>query len=219
MKSLEFSLCGHEIAALVPDKPGNCPLVVAHERAEEIFLLSLPETTAVIAVTDADFSRDMSPWPAGRAFKGGMDFTGGADEYLKILVNEIIPAAEKFLGLAPRYRVIAGCSMAGLFAVYAFFRTDVFARGVSVSGSLWYDKFSDFMAENSLRRVPEKFYFSLGDREAKTRNQRLAAVEDKTRAARELFAAAGAETVFQLNPGGHFDDVAERLSRGIGWIL
>ena len=37
-----------------------------------------------------------------------------------------------------QYHAIAGDSMAGLFAVYALYRTQVFSRVASASGSLWY---------------------------------------------------------------------------------
>ena len=32
-------------------------------------------------------------------------------------------------------------------------------------------------------------------------------------------AAAGVETVFALNPGGHFQDPALRTARGLAWLL
>ena len=50
-----------------------------------------------------------------------------------------------------------------------------------------------------------RFYFSVGDRESKTKNPRMATVEDCTRAAAELFRSRGANVKFELNPGGHFE--------------
>ncbi len=219
MEKLQFSLLGREIAAAAPSVPGKVPVIYTHMRPEELFSLQIPENAALISVADADFSRDMSPWPAGRAFRGGEDFTGGAGKYLNFLTSELIPAAERQLGLEAEFRAIAGYSMAGLFAVWAFFRTDVFSRGVSASGSLWYDKFAGFMESENLCRVPDRMYFSLGDREKMTRNQRLAKVQDCTAAAAGKFSTAGAETVFEINPGGHFDDVPDRMAKGISWIL
>ena len=50
--------------------------------------------------------------------------TGGADDYLQLLTKEIIPTAEKEVGGVPRWRGIAGHSLAGLFALYSIYRTD-----------------------------------------------------------------------------------------------
>ena len=51
-------------------------------------------------------------------------YTGGADDYLQLLTKEIIPTAEKEVGGVPRWRGIAGHSLAGLFALYSIYRTD-----------------------------------------------------------------------------------------------
>lgn len=62
-------------------------------------------------------------------------FTGGADNYLRLLTEEIIPAAEKEINGVPCWRGIAGYSLAGLFALYGIYQTDLFSRVGSMSGS------------------------------------------------------------------------------------
>ena len=84
---------------------------------------------SLVAVSDLDWNRDMAPWDSPAAFKNGEPFTGGADDYLRLLVEEIIPRAEKDLAGPPAWRGIAGYSLAGLFALYAIYRTDVFSTG------------------------------------------------------------------------------------------
>ena len=44
-------------------------------------------------ISDLDWNRDMAPWDSPAAFKNGEPFTGGADNYLRLLVEEIIPRA------------------------------------------------------------------------------------------------------------------------------
>ena len=91
----------------------------------------------LVAISDLDWNHDMAPWDSPPTFKNADPCTGGADDYLQLLTEEIIPAAEKELGGVPRWRCIAGYSLAGLFALYAIYQTDLFSRVGSMSGSLW----------------------------------------------------------------------------------
>ena len=176
---------------------------------------------AVIDVTGA-WNDALTPYPAAKLFRDGEAFSGKADEYLQVLLGDIVPAVETELsgltGESPLCRSIAGYSLAGLFAVFSFFRTNFFDRCVSVSGSLWYDGFAAWVKKERIMRVPEKVYLSLGEREKNTRNPRMARVETCTAEIAEWFERAGAETLFERNPGGHFDQAVERLVRGLVWI-
>ena len=170
---------------------------------------------ALVSVDGVDWNRDLSPWPAPKAFKGGTDFGGGANAYLKTLTQEILPAAEQALPAAPARRILAGYSMAGLFALYATYQTDKFARAACMSGSLWYDGFLDFMKTRQPPRWPEFVYLSLGNKEKQTKNSRLAAVEERTREAASLLCAAGVRVLYREQEGGHFANVPERLAEGV----
>ena len=55
----------------------------------------------LVAISDLDWNHDMVPWDSPAAFKKGEPFTGGAGDYLRLLVEEIIPRAEKEL-VGPR---------------------------------------------------------------------------------------------------------------------
>ncbi|MDY2610537.1 MAG: alpha/beta hydrolase-fold protein [Oscillospiraceae bacterium] len=55
---------------------------------------------------------------------------------MRLLTEKLIPAAEKEINEVPRWRGIAGYSLAGLFALYAIYQTDLFSRVGSMSGSL-----------------------------------------------------------------------------------
>lgn len=62
--------------------------------------------TILVAIDQVDWNRDLSPWPAKRAFRGGEDFGGGADAYLKELTEIIVPAVEADLRLVPSCRIL-----------------------------------------------------------------------------------------------------------------
>lgn len=100
----------------------------------------------------------MTPWSAPPVKKNSDPFTGGADDYLNLLTQKIIPAAENNMnGISRRY--IAGYSLGGLFALYSLYKTDAFSGAASVSGSLWFEGFKDFVFENKMKTKPERVYF------------------------------------------------------------
>jgi len=198
----------------------GCPVVYTHlpaPDAEAVAALLDDTEVVLVSIDGADWHADLSPWPAPKAFPRQPDFAGGADAYLKEL-TAMVPAIEAQAGLSPTSRSIVGYSLAGLFALYAGWRTDLFDRVASVSGSLWYDGLLEALRASAPLRLPERAYFSLGDREALTKNPRLAAVEECTVAAQRLLRDLGVPTVLELNPGNHFQDVAERMAKGIRWI-
>ena len=174
---------------------------------------------ALVAISDLDWNHDMAPWDRPAAFKNGEPFIGGADDYLRLLVEEIIPRAEKELAGPPAWRGIAGYSLAGLFALYAIYQTDVFSRVGSMSGSLWFPGFKEYIFTHEPKRRPDCIYFSLGDKESKTRNPVLKTVQENTEEIRAFYQSKGIDTEFQMNPGNHFVQGIERTAAGIQWLL
>lgn len=134
----------------------------------------------LVAISVLDWNHDMVPWDSPPAFKNAEPCTGGADDYLRLLIEEIIPKAEKEITGAPSWRGIIGYSLAGLFALYAIYRTDLFSRVGSMSGSLWFPGMKDYIFSHELKRQPDHMYFSLGDKESKTRNPILRSVRQNT---------------------------------------
>ncbi len=170
-------------------------------------------------VSDIDWDDEMSPWECPPLYKNGDPCTGGADVYLDKLTKDIYPAIIEGLANPPERIIIAGYSLAGLFAVYSIYRTDLFSAAVSASGSLWFPDFMEYTDNNSFCKIPEKVYFSLGDKEAKTRNQILGTVESRTKQIYEKYKNMGIDTIFEMNPGNHFKDEDIRLAKGIAWVL
>lgn len=173
---------------------------------------------ALASIKITDWNADLSPWAIPPVYKNDEPFTGGADAYLETLTGEIVPAIILELGSEPAYIALAGYSLAGVFAVYAMYRTDRFARIASASGSMWYPGFMDFVKSHEPAALPKKLYLSLGDREARTRNQIMAKVEQNTGDLHEYYQSLGIDTFFELNEGNHFKDAGLRIAKAITWI-
>lgn len=173
----------------------------------------------LVAISDLDWNHDMVPWDSPPSFKNAEPCTGGADDYLRLLTEEIIPTAEKELAGVPSWRGIAGYSLAGLFAVYSIYQTDVFSRTASISGSLWFPGIKEYIVSHMPQKKPACMYFSLGDRECHTRNKFLKCVQQNTEALESFYRQQGIDTIFRLNPGNHFRDGVLRTAAGLQWIL
>lgn len=62
----------------------------------------------LVAVSNLKWDHDMTPWYMGPISKHDTPCTGGADDYLKLLLDEIMPEAEALLPGAPAWRGLAG---------------------------------------------------------------------------------------------------------------
>lgn len=172
----------------------------------------------LVTVSGLNWEAELSPWAAGNLFKYSEMFTGGADVYLQFLTQQVLPQAEAGLN-GILWRGLAGYSLAGLFTVYALYKTDLFIRAASMSGSLWYPGFKDFALQNTLYIAPQHLYFSLGDKEARARNQYLKTVQQCTEELAAHYRSLGINTCYELNPGGHYRNIISRSAAGIKWLL
>ena len=216
-----MTIGGYSASIFYSENNINCPLIYTHlscDTAEAVAKLLTGLDIVLIVLEGVDWDRDLTPWSAKRAFRGGNDFSGGADAYLKDLTKKILPTVENTLGIVTSNRMLLGYSLSGLFSLYSLYRTECFSCAASVSGSLWYDGFLNFLKDNRPMLLPKRVYFSLGDQECETKNPRLAAVEICTSEAEWIMQALGVKTVFERNPGNHFADVPERIAKAIRWL-
>lgn len=172
----------------------------------------------LVTISGLNWEAELSPWAAGNLFKYSEMFTGSANAYLQFLTQQVLPQAEAGLN-GILWRGLAGYSLAGLFTIYALYKTDLFSRAASMSGSLWYPGFKDFALKNTLRIAPQHLYFSLGDKEARARNQYLKTVQQCTEELAAHYRSLGINTCYELNPGGHYRDIISRSGAGIKWLL
>lgn len=184
---------------------------------DELQKQGCPDFT-LVTISGLNWEAELSPWAAGGLFKYSEMFTGGAGTYLQFLTQQIIPQAEANLN-GILWRGLAGYSLAGLFTVYALYKTDLFSCAASMSGSLWYPGFKDFALQNTLCKTPQHLYLSLGDKEARARNQYLKSVQQCTEELAAHYRSLGINTFYELNPGGHYRNIISRSAAGIKWLL
>ena len=115
------------------------------------------------AISNLDWNNELSPWKSPALYKNDGGFSGGADSYLSFLTEKIVPDVCDSIGSKPPYIALAGYSLAGLFAIYATYKTDFFSRIVSASGSLWFPGFEEYAKSHEFLKKPDCIYLSLGE--------------------------------------------------------
>lgn len=205
----------------------NAPLVVYITHTDnydemmdyrtKAYLLSYKEFSS-LTKSGVNWNKHLSPWPATKIVKGIGSFDGKADVFLKELETEVKDEISSSK-LNPGAIYVAGYSLAGLFALYSLYKTDLFDGAACCSGSLWYPGFSEFVKNNEFCKPPKKLYMSLGDKESSVKNPVFASVEDKTKEVFEFYKDKGINVKFEMNPGNHMTDVDDRVAKGISYLL
>lgn len=179
----------------------------------------------LLSVKPKSWNDDFTPW-AATAFRAGEDAPQGrADAYLSCLTEKIKPYVDVHYRTKPEpeHTALFGYSLGGLTAVYAIYKTDVFGLIASLSGSLWFDGFCEFMEREKPLRTDLQVYLSLGRKESRSKNPRMGKVAECTERAREILAGQLERSdryervCFEWNEGGHFHDIEGRFARAIVW--
>ena len=169
---------------------------------------------SMVVTEDVNWNDDLTPWPAAGVFKKAKPFGGKAALFLDKLTDKIIPKTEKELGIEDAERTLLGVSLSGLFAVWVEFNTNAFTNIISISGSLWYDGFTEWMKEQTPSPQLKTVCMLLGEKEKNSKEKRMATVEERTLdAAKILRAKSQADIVFELVEGTHFSPIMPRLER------
>lgn len=178
-------------------------------------VLSEKYGVSIVVIGDVNWNDDLTPWPAEGVFKKAKPFGGRAAGFLDKLTREIIPDAEKNMAIeGAAERTILGVSLSGLFAVWSMFETDAFTNIISISGSLWYDGFLEWMEEQTLSPGIKKVCMLLGEKEKNAKDKRMATVEERTVAAADVIKSKSqASVIFELVEGTHFSPIIPRLER------
>ncbi|HEV3471158.1 MAG TPA: alpha/beta hydrolase-fold protein [Pyrinomonadaceae bacterium] len=124
----------------------------------------------VVGITNTDRTRDLTPTRVERLPgnpNARFPTSGGADKFLKFIETELIPHVEKQYRTQP-FRVLAGHSLGGLFAVHAMVaRPELFNAYIAVSPAFQWDNFevTDRVKEFFKNRQDynRTLYVSLGD--------------------------------------------------------
>ena len=188
------------------------------KESEHPWLESMAESheASFVVISGVNWEEDLTPWKAP-GLKGG-EFAGRARYFLDLLKTDLFFNLEASLKIQKAQRSIVGVSLSGLFAVWASLSMPFFSAVGSVSGSLWYDGFMEWMKEHT-DTVTEMYYFSLGDKEKDGKNKRLASVEEATLEAVDLLKSVGKEVTFEYNEGNHFGPLIGRIEKAITKLL
>lgn len=177
-----------------------------------------------VGIEPQNWNSDFTPWPAPALTKKTEAFKGEADNYLRKLTHEIKPFVDESYRTRkePNNTALVGYSLAGLAAVYAMYKTSVFGKIASISTSMWYDGFIEFLEKSNPVSNDTKVYMSLGKSEEKSRNQRMAKVGDCTRKAFDVLKSqlsVKENLILEWNNGGHFTDISERFEKAVVWLM
>ena len=173
----------------------------------------------LVTISGLHWNQELSPWPIPTVISKDDRFTGEADQWLPLLTDEVVPQVERLLDAPPSWRCLAGYSMAGLFAVWTAFQSDLFTRILSASGSMWYPGWLEYVSEHEFAAPAAGAYLSVGELESTSRNAVLHTVGERTRQVADLLASRGIPTKFELNPGNHFKNPPLRVIKGLNWLL
>lgn len=216
---------GHRRVCLYRLVEGAAPLVYSidyHENGQ--LLLDACKQVGcsgfnVVTISGLHWNQELSPWAVETVVSKDDRFTGGAPDLLPLLTDEIVSQVERLLDAPPVWRCLAGYSLAGLFAVWTAFQTDLFTRILSASGSMWYPGWLEYASERQFAGPVQGVYLSVGEQESTSRNAVLQTVGARTQALAALFSERGIPTKFELNPGNHFKNPPLRVVKGIHWLL
>ena len=164
-----------------------------------------------IALKVDDWNAELSPWKADPVYKN-KGFDGKAEETFRFMMDIVQP----FLG-GERHLYLGGYSLAGLYALWAAGKTEVFTGVAAVSPSVWFPGFREYLAETGVKTG--HVYLSLGKKESHNRNPLLAGVADAILEVKNELTKQGVTCTFEWNEGNHFTDPDIRMNKGFTALI
>lgn len=220
---MDFQVAGRTVS-LYPGKRKDSPLIILNSVSDRGS--SVAEAVgkmgcdcSLASVSGLNWNQDMTPWLCPPLSRTEPPFTGGAEQYLEALTSQILPETRRKLPGEPAFIGIAAYSLAGLFALFSMYHTEVFSRAASMSGSLWFPDFSSYAVSTEMKKKPDRIYLSVGDKEDQTRNVLLRSVRKNTESLAAHYRAMGIRTELELSEGNHFRDAVLRSAKGIAALV
>lgn len=205
MQLYEFGPEAAENVLIQPVGDHDLPLI-ENEIAEIRRRTEIPFRLTAVKVES--WNRDLSPWPAPAVF-GNEDFGDGAAALLREILSLCADEGKRYF--------IGGYSMAGLFALWSAFQTEVFSGAAAASPSMWFPGLMEYLRGSACGCGA--VYLSLGNREEKTANPVMRTVGDRIREGYELLRSRGVRCTLEWNSGGHFKEPDLRTAKAFAWVL
>lgn len=174
-----------------------------------------PHAFTLVAIHIPRWFEQLAPWTAPPIF-GKTPFGDGAAATLDD-IHLICASVLHEIGAAPSMSIIlGGYSLAGLFALWTGYQY-AFDAVVAASASVWFPKWQTFASEH--HPLTTCYYLSIGDTEAKSKNQTLSTVDDCLHRYLELLEAQKVDHHFEYNQGNHFQENGVRTAKGFVWAM
>ena len=171
----------------------------------------------LIALKVNDWNKDLSPWKAPAVF-GSQDFGDGAQETLRFVLEEMLPALLQRYSMGNETPVIlGGYSLAAFFSLWSVYQTDRFLAAACASPSVWFPGWTGYAKAH--RPMAECIYLSLGKKEEKTKNKVMALVGSCIRTQQAILEEQKVEHILEWNEGNHFTDPDIRCAKGFAWCM
>ena len=167
---------------------------------------------SLVAFMIKDWNQELTPWVAPSVF-GKTPFGDGAEKTLEFIKSQLLPEVQENIP----HLILGGYSLAGLFALWAGYQTDLFEGIAAASPSVWYPQWIDYASEN--KPLAKSVYLSLGDKEEKAKNPVMAQVGNAIRKQHELLTKQEVNTILEWNAGNHFVDSDKRMAKGFAWAI
>jgi len=161
----------------------------------------------LIAFKVDDWNTDLSPWTAPAVY--GHAFGQDAQKTLNAILTYTKDKSKTY--------ILGGYSLAGLFSLWASYRTDAFSGIATASPSIWFPDFLSYMQENDIKT--DAVYLSLGDKENKSKNKLLSTVAEKITDAKNILDKRGVVNYFEWNQGNHFTEPDIRTAKAFAWVI
>jgi predicted alpha/beta superfamily hydrolase len=177
------------------------------------------EPFILAGIEGKDWNTTLPPWAAPKLGKNLGPFSGGGLQYLSLLEKVIKPRIDSSYRTQPSssHTALAGYSLAGLLALYALYNSRTFTRFACMSGSLWFPGWIEYIHNRAPAAPSPLIYMSLGDSESHSRNRVMAEVENDT--LKTFGTLSACHPFFEMNTGGHFDNVPQRIAKGILYLM
>ena len=175
--------------------------------------------TTVVVISGMDWDNDLTPWAAPGAPTGSPDFRGLAPQFKRFLEEEVVPAVERHLGFSTPQRTLIGVSLSGLFALWQWVQSDMFANIGCISGSFWYQGFVKWLTDYAIPHKSGMAYLSLGKKEPYTPVPQFRSVGTDTAQVMEILQSRDINVTFQTTPGNHYAPVCPRLTWALNVLL
>lgn len=182
------------------------------------------ETFILLSIQSKNWNDDYTPWPAPALAKNSEPFGGCAPAYISFLEGNIKPFMDAHYKTKPEPEntALIGYSLGGVASLYALYTSKSFGKIGSLSGSLWYDGWIEFMESNMPLNANARVYLSLGTGEEHNRNKRMARVGNDTRKAAEILTrqlTLMKNLTLEWNDGGHFTQTTQRFQKALTWLM